>query len=151
MQGHVISTGTASQLHGWHLSRSPHAFLARLIVPLPFSRSELGLRATAHIRPYLLPTMEQPLPLVPDMLPTTVAERPNICCEAARRPGKKGTCPWGPTGLVSARRGTKTRRIARAQAPRCYSGQNLCWVVDCGLDIKQPARIKKNATNSVSE
>ena len=35
-------------LHGWHLSRGLRTFLARLIVP--FSSSELDLRATAHIQ-----------------------------------------------------------------------------------------------------
>jgi hypothetical protein len=66
-------------LHGWHLSSNPPpcTFLARPIVP--FSSSELDVRATAHIQRcgqtprrygvYLrccsLPTaMDQPLPLV---------------------------------------------------------------------------------------
>ena len=43
-QGHVISLS----LHGWYLSSSPRTFLARLIVP--FSSSELDVRATAHIQ-----------------------------------------------------------------------------------------------------
>jgi hypothetical protein len=43
-QGHVISPS----LHGWHLSSNLRTFLARLIVP--FSSSELDLRATAHIQ-----------------------------------------------------------------------------------------------------
>jgi hypothetical protein len=41
---HVISLS----LHGWHLSSNLRTFLARLIVP--FSSSELDLRATAHIQ-----------------------------------------------------------------------------------------------------
>jgi hypothetical protein len=45
LQGqHVISPSA----RGWHLSSDLCAFLARLIVP--FSSSELGLRATAHIQ-----------------------------------------------------------------------------------------------------
>jgi hypothetical protein len=44
LQGYVSSPS----LHGWHLSRSLLTFLARLIVP--FSSSELDLRATAHIQ-----------------------------------------------------------------------------------------------------
>jgi hypothetical protein len=35
-------------LHGWHLSSNLRTFLARLIVP--FSSSELDVRATAHIQ-----------------------------------------------------------------------------------------------------
>jgi hypothetical protein len=45
LQGHVISLS----LHEWwHLSRKLRTFLARLIVP--FSSSELDLRAAAHIQ-----------------------------------------------------------------------------------------------------
>jgi hypothetical protein len=80
-QGHVISPSLA---HGWHLSSGLRAFLARLIVP--FSSSELDVRATAHIQRcgqtprrygmYLrcrsLPAMDRPLPLVPGVVPTAV-------------------------------------------------------------------------------
>jgi hypothetical protein len=84
-QGHVIGLS----LHGWHLSRNLRTFLARLIVPS--SSSELDLRATAHIkrcgrsprrygvhlRCCSLPTMYQPLPLVPGVVPTAVlSEQP---------------------------------------------------------------------------
>jgi hypothetical protein len=87
LQGHVI---IGLSLHGWHLSRGLRAFLARLIVP--FSSSELGLRATAHIYPALWPfstkvwgvlrmlvtaypgpaALALPLPLVPGVVPTAV-------------------------------------------------------------------------------
>jgi hypothetical protein len=81
LQGHVISLS----LHGWHLSRGLRGCLARLVVP--FSSSDLDLRATAHIQRcgrsprrygvYLrccsLPTMgDQPLPLAPGVVPTAV-------------------------------------------------------------------------------
>jgi hypothetical protein len=48
-QGHVISLS----LRGWHLSSSLRTFLARLIVP--FSSSELDLRATHGSYPALWP------------------------------------------------------------------------------------------------
>jgi hypothetical protein len=86
LQGHVMSLS----LHGWHLSRSLRTFLARLIVP--FSSSELDLRATAHIQRcgqtprrygvYLrccaLPTMDQPLPLAPGVVTTAVLSEQSI-------------------------------------------------------------------------
>jgi hypothetical protein len=85
-QGHVISLS----LHGWHLSSNLRTFLARLIVP--FSSSGLDVRATAHIQRcgqtprkygvYLrccsLPTMNQPLPLVPGVVPTAVLGEQSI-------------------------------------------------------------------------
>jgi hypothetical protein len=43
-QGHAISFS----LHGWHLSSNLRTFLARLTVP--FSSSELDVRAPAHIQ-----------------------------------------------------------------------------------------------------
>jgi hypothetical protein len=86
-QGHVISSPS---LHGWHLSSNPRAFLARLTVP--FSSSELELRATAHIQRcgqtprgygvYLrccsLPIMDRPLPLAPGVVPTAVLSEHSI-------------------------------------------------------------------------
>jgi hypothetical protein len=85
-QGHVSSLS----LHGWHLRSNLRTFLARLIVP--FSSSELAVRATAHIqrcgqtprgygvylRCYSLPTMDQPLPLVPGVFPTAVLGEQSI-------------------------------------------------------------------------
>jgi hypothetical protein len=85
-QGHVIGLS----LHGWRLSRSLRTFLARLIVP--FSSSELGVHAAAHIQRcgqtprrygvYLrccsLPTTDQPLPLVPGVVPTAVLSKQMI-------------------------------------------------------------------------
>jgi hypothetical protein len=44
LQGHVISLS----LHGWYLSSSLRTFLARLVVP--FSSSELDVRATVHVQ-----------------------------------------------------------------------------------------------------
>jgi hypothetical protein len=86
-QGHVISL---SLHHGWHLSRNLRAFLARLIVL--FSSSELDVRAADHIqrcgrsprrygvylRCFSLPTMDQPLPLVPGVAPTAVLGEQSI-------------------------------------------------------------------------
>jgi hypothetical protein len=46
-QGCVISLS----IRGWHPSRNLRTFLARLMA-VPFSSSELGLRATAHIISY---------------------------------------------------------------------------------------------------
>ena len=77
-QGHVISLSP----HGSHLSSSLRTFIARLIVP--FSSSELDVRATAHIqrcgqtprrygvysRCCSLPTMDRPLPLLPGVVPS---------------------------------------------------------------------------------
>jgi hypothetical protein len=85
-QGHVIGLS----LHGWHLSSNLRTLLARLIVP--FSSSELDVRAMAHIQRcgqtprrygvYLsccsLPAMDQPLPLVPGVVPTAVLGEQSI-------------------------------------------------------------------------
>jgi hypothetical protein len=71
-----------SALSGLHLGSNLRAYLARLIVP--FSSSELDVRATAHfqrcgqtprrygvyLRRCSLPTMDRPLPLVPGVAPT---------------------------------------------------------------------------------
>jgi hypothetical protein len=77
-QGHIISLSP----HGSHLSSNLRTFIARLIVP--FSSSELDVRAAAHFqrcgqtprrygvhsRCCSLPTMDRPLPLVPGVAPS---------------------------------------------------------------------------------
>jgi hypothetical protein len=100
-QGHVLSPS----LHGWHLSSNLRTFLAPLIVP--FSSSELDVRATAHIQRcgqtdftevwgvlkvlFTIPAMDRPLPLAPGVvtMPCWASKVPGEMISSYRKPQRR--------------------------------------------------------------